>query len=184
MTTNTEIKLDEARYFFTLLQQKLPHKKEFDYLLNAFVNSARSVTWIMRSEFKHTKGWEEWFNAFAASEEQGLLLSLVNTLRVESIKRAPLRTTVSLLIDVPPGSLSDEKQEQLRNLVDKPIVVEMSDKAIPATQDSVVVGPVTVHDVRRVVKNMEPHEDIMQTCEKYLSFLEMLVKECLANFNK
>jgi hypothetical protein len=182
--TNTELKLNEAKYFFNLLSKNIERNQEFDYLLNAFISSARSVTWIMKSEFVHLNGWKEWSASHDWAEEEQLLLSLMNTLRVESTKRASLRTAISFTVNIPADSLDSEKLKKIESMLGKHTRVEISETKPEETEGSVVVGQATVHDVKRIVKNIKSDEDIMELCRKYLSILDILVRDCIAIFRK
>ncbi len=73
--TKTQKKLDEAKYFSNQLRLEDPY---FDYVLSAFLNAARSTFWVMRHEFAKIPGWEQWFDAAEASEEEQILLSETN----------------------------------------------------------------------------------------------------------
>ena len=46
-----------------LLEQNWRHFPHVDYFLSAFVSAARSVTWVMRSEYGKNADWVEWFDA-------------------------------------------------------------------------------------------------------------------------
>ncbi len=182
MQTNTQLKLAEAKYLFSLMSDKLPDNKEFDYLLNAFVGSARSVTWVMRNEFARIDGWAQWFQAFAIDQEERLLLALFNSLRVQSTKRAPLRTNFILSVLIPPGELDGTKRAQLESLIGKHIVVEMSDAPFDSVEGAISVGPAHVEGVTRALRNADSDDDILNACEKYLGFLQHLVDQCVNQF--
>jgi len=61
MVTKTEYKLEEARYFLAHLEKHWRHLPQVDFYLSAFVSAARSVTWVMKAEFVHVHGWEQWY---------------------------------------------------------------------------------------------------------------------------
>lgn len=82
--TNTERKLDEAQYFLKMLNVEDPY---FDYILSAYLNAARSITWIMRHEFHNIEGWEKWFKSQMINKEQKSLLNTINDLRIASTKQ-------------------------------------------------------------------------------------------------
>jgi len=55
--TNTRIKLEEAKYFFKRMNEEVANRDPFKYNLSAFLAAARSVTFVMHSEFKHILYW-------------------------------------------------------------------------------------------------------------------------------
>jgi hypothetical protein len=87
--TNTERKLGEAKYF---LKQLTPDFVHFDYILSAYLNAARSVTWIMRHEFNKVVGWEDWFNSCKISYKEKKLLKEINDFRIMSAKKTGIKT--------------------------------------------------------------------------------------------
>lgn len=52
--TNTQRKLDQAKYFFKMLDTEEPY---FDYILSAFINASRSILWVMGHEYNKSEGW-------------------------------------------------------------------------------------------------------------------------------
>lgn len=87
--TNTERKLDEAKYFLGQLSAEDPY---FDYILSAYLNAARSTTWIMRHEFCMVDDWENWFKTRQISTDQKELLAKINELRIASTKKDGVKT--------------------------------------------------------------------------------------------
>lgn len=71
MKSNTSRKLNEAKYFhFQMVAEFKKSKKEYIYHLNAFLNAARSVTFVMQKEFKSSDGFGPWYIEFRASIPQ------------------------------------------------------------------------------------------------------------------
>lgn len=87
--TNTERKLGEAKYF---LKQLTPNFLYFDYILSAYLNAARSVTWVMRHEFNKVVGWEGWFVSCKISDKEKNLLKKINDFRILSVKTTGIKT--------------------------------------------------------------------------------------------
>ncbi|MEJ2252524.1 MAG: hypothetical protein P8Y97_23045 [Candidatus Lokiarchaeota archaeon] len=50
MVTKTQIKLNEALFFYQKMIDNIKIESDFDYYLNAFLSSARSVTFIIHQE--------------------------------------------------------------------------------------------------------------------------------------
>src|SRR2546429_184321 len=59
--TKTEDKLQEANYFRNRLKDAGGKKDEFRWNLTAFISAARSVTYIMQKEYRHRKGFWDWY---------------------------------------------------------------------------------------------------------------------------
>lgn len=95
--TNTERKLDEAKYFLGQLNVDDPY---FDYILSAYLNAARSTTWVMRHEFCKINGWEDWFKSCEISKDQKYLLNKINELRIESTKQSGIKTDFYFLEEI------------------------------------------------------------------------------------
>ena len=80
--SRTRAKLNEARFFLgelertyyeyverlELLSKNNPEPPVCQYYLSAFISSARSVMWVMRSEYQNLGGWEEWYQSRAAEQ--------------------------------------------------------------------------------------------------------------------
>ena len=124
--TNTERKLKEANFF---LKQLSPDYVYFDYILSAFLNSARSTTWIMRNEFSNINGWEKWFKECEISDEEKKLLSDTNSLRIDSAKKTGIKTDYFLL----EGLVLDEEyynqvEPMFKNLNVGEVLITLSDE--------------------------------------------------------
>lgn len=64
VTTNfseAEIKLGEAQFFLTLLEENAPHQAIMYYSLSAFLSAARSVTFFLQVEGKDREGFATWY---------------------------------------------------------------------------------------------------------------------------
>ena len=48
-------------YFLAQMEEKQAEQGPFKYRLSAFLSAARSVTFYVQKEFKHTPGFEEWY---------------------------------------------------------------------------------------------------------------------------
>ena len=58
---NTEDKLSEAKYFFERMKEHVMDREAFRYNLSAFLTAFRSVTFIMRKEYREISGCREWY---------------------------------------------------------------------------------------------------------------------------
>jgi hypothetical protein len=85
--THTKEKLDEALYFLLQMRQHYIDKKQFIYNMNAFLNSARNVTWVLQEEFAHNSGFKCWYLKRQKEMEEDRLMSFFNDLRVTSVHK-------------------------------------------------------------------------------------------------
>lgn len=107
--TATRHKLDEAQFFLRKVEENYYHDlpsvvlgrepPEFGYYLSAFLSAARSITWVMRSEFRALEGWEAWFKSKEPGDAEKQLLKVFNELRVRTEKVGPVRPTVRIWTD-------------------------------------------------------------------------------------
>lgn len=77
----TTVKLDEAEFFLKQIEENLEHPT-FDDYLGAFISSARSVLWVMRSEYRISADWEPWYKSLEPSTSDETLLQIINTARI------------------------------------------------------------------------------------------------------
>lgn len=63
MPTDTRWTLDQSRFFLEKMRGLLANPREFTYYLNAFISSARSVTFIMQEEFSRRSGFTSWYES-------------------------------------------------------------------------------------------------------------------------
>lgn len=183
--TETEYKLREAKYFLTLLSQKSKKGEEFDFLLNAFVNSARSILWVMRAEFSKIIGWGHWFKQkrIAATEEN--IFHLFNDLRVSSTKIESLRTHFLVDLKIPKGSITRIQQYRLKKLRGKKLKITIRDNKgkKPLELPNRITFSAYLAGMRRGIVGFTD-KDILVLCKRYIAILEEIVNECLVKFGK
>lgn len=183
--TRTEYKLEEARFFLKHLEEHWRHVPNVDFYLSAFVSAARSVTWVMKSEFGKVPGWEEWYDARKPSQEVRALLKQMNDIRVRSTKAIPIRTRTTAKVNIRPEHVTPELMELLQN----------------EGKDLVNLEPVDAGNTNFLVKHgdrvlarayLEKAEHELpefagkaskDICRMYLQELESLVKECWERFH-
>jgi len=61
--SKSRAKLNEAKYFYEQMESNYKEGKteEFKHCINAFLSSARSVTFVIQKEFRKYKGFDEWY---------------------------------------------------------------------------------------------------------------------------
>ncbi len=78
MPTDTRWVLDQSRFFLEKMRGLLANPREFVYYLNAFISSARSVTFIMRGEFSKRTGFQSWYDFKQTELRRNLIFQYFN----------------------------------------------------------------------------------------------------------
>ena len=171
-----DIKLHQAK-------QNFNNYAVFIANLDAFVTDARSVTFIMQSEFKSIKGFKDWYGVKQEEMKNDPDFDFFNNLRVDTTHVRPFNAvskyttlfpegmTISAgkTVDVPLGKLDDSG-----NLViDNESHVSINGK--PANN-------IKRSTIRRYLFTDRPNEDAVTLCETYFQKLRELVIECHDKF--
>ena len=180
--TYTRHKLEEASFFLTKLNEhyyddlrNLFHGQKraqtFAFFLSAFVSAARSVAWVMKSEYIRASGWKEWYEAQTLSDSDRQLLKLFNDLRVRSEKSEPLLPGHSFrLVGDPDAPEKDPRLPQFR------ITVRSADEG-----DDRVFRNGEVAAWTWTLDEFDG-KDLLPACRRYLELLSSLVNECELRF--
>jgi len=163
----TRHKNKEAHYFLSKMNEFFKDDEIFAYNLSAFLSAARSITLYMQKQYKHQKGFDEWYSRkqikmSADPELQYLKHARNEDLKTESVATGATRIKTSTMgvTIVEKGTPETEqvKEAELR----------------PHTQSN----PETV---RRFFLKF-PDVDVRVFCEKQLIKLNRIVKECEDQF--
>jgi len=182
----TRQKLDEAAYFLHRVQEHYFDALEDDgrpliYYVSAFVSAARSVTWIMKSEYGHLNGWKLWSEARRPPTEDLTLLRKFTDVRNRSQKAEPLRVGIRLytsakgerIADGPPElSQGDPKLQRYQITIRRVEPPSGQPPSIEAVLDSIECSLPEFGE-----------EDLLRVCNRYLELLSTLVQECEARFD-
>lgn len=183
---HTRRKLDEAK-FFLAHADKARHAREFNFYLSACISAARSVAWIMRSEYCRVIGWEAWFQGKVPSEDERKLMRQINEIRVRSEKKEALRARATLEVNIPPEHISSDLKESMKTWAAgsrfKLALLEISDtgemKMPDGFPEDAIVGTVEAFELR--LEEL-PEEDVLVALGRYITQLGSLVDECEARF--
>ncbi len=182
--TRTQYKLEEAKFFLALLEQNWRHFPHVDYFLSAFISAARSVTWVMRSEYGSKPGWAEWFEARKPSPETRELLKQVNNVRVRATKTVPVKTRTTATVTIKPEEMTPELQHFLDNGAKGQVRLEPTDRtnteALLMLGDR-VLGKAKIANSTHELPEFEGR-DVRDVGKEYLAELELLCTECKAKF--
>lgn len=179
----TDLKLNEAKFFFEMLQVNEGKYPEFDYYLNAYFGSARAVLWVMKAEYSKVEGWKEWYEKKTPGIEiEGMLKKIVDA-RNRSLKQEPLKTEEYITVEVEDGNFVDI-EEKMNKFSKKKVEIEIkipenSSHRMDETEKELhIVGKLKVSNTIKEFKNV----DILEICKKYISWLNEIVNECEKRF--
>lgn len=184
----TKDKLSEALFFLQQIETNFLNPA-FDYYLSAFISSARSVLWVMRSEYHDVDGWETWYESRNPTSEEELLLKKINDIRVYSEKKRPLKTSFLVGFSIPKERVTQEFRHALEKLpLGKKMKVTVSsvdDEPEPTSTPEKKGSVRFAGKLDKVSRTLhEPSEkDILDACRKYYALLEQIVFDCETRFH-
>lgn len=180
--TPTKRKLDESRYFLSKLDVDDPY---FDYNLSAFLNAARSISWVMRNEFHAFEEWEDWFKQYKLSDKSKELLKDINDLRIESTKRAGIKTDYFFVQS--DFLVEDEYYSELNKISKLPeseyvfTIRSMDEINIEDPQDTIIKFVGSIQE-NRPYDGLR--EKLKEKCEQYFEIMRIVVNDCAERFTK
>ena len=80
-------KLEEALHFLLQMRQSYIDRKHFIYNMNAFLNSARNVTFTLQEEFDNNPRFKAWYPRKQKEMREDKLMNFFNDLRVISVHK-------------------------------------------------------------------------------------------------
>jgi hypothetical protein len=183
-TERIKYKLEEAKFFLLALEQNWRHFPHVDYFLSAFVSAARSVTWVMRSEYGSMPGWSEWFDAKKPSSGTRELLKRMNDVPVRSTKSVPVKTRTTAKVTIPHEQVTPELEAFLNSGAKALLRLEPTDRtnteALVMLGDR-VLGRARIEEAMHELPEFQGR-DAKDVCRDYLQELEALLAECEARF--
>lgn len=182
--TSTNFKLEEAKFFYSHLEQHWRHLPQIEFYLSAFVSAARSVTWVMKHEYGRRSGWQEWYDSKKPASHVRELLKKMNDVRVRSTKTEPIRTRTTAKVSIPPEQLTAEIEYLLRPGSGAQVCLEPTDSS--NTEVRVIVNGQVLATAKIDAAEHEIPEfhgrNAKDVCAEYLSEIIALVSECEAKF--
>ncbi len=184
--SNTTDKLREARFFLEKMIEAFAHDSpELEHYANAFVASARSVTFVMQTEHAHAPAFSEWYE-----NRKTALPDDFKELRNISLKRAPIKTDARIFeISFPeglqiPGKAVVEVTTDLRGASVKRTTNPGTAEAKTEDIESFLID----HDIAVVERHPSGKREIemdnfLKRSSEYLKQLELLVGECEQKFH-
>jgi len=193
--SRTQEKLNEARFFLGKLDERNVRTDErwqvtpeLRYYLSAFISAARSVTWVMRSEYQGTSGWNDWYDSKKPVDEGVRFLKGINDLRVRTEKLGPLEFHYMVSLVIPNDFVTRELEESIEKNQGKNVAftVTVSDDESMSQATTIVTdeGFRTMMKIDRLYISLDGFldDDLIDVCRKYCSIIERLVIECETQF--
>ena len=184
----TRHKLDEAAFFLGRVREHYFDVLEDDgqgrpflYYLSAFVSAARSVAWVMRSQYGRSEGWESWYKSRQPELEDRALLRRFAEIRNKSEKTGPLQVGIRLrLSPVAEGSPQHGEPSNARHpkLQEYRVTITQVDppsdapRSLEASIDALECALPELGD-----------DDLLQCCSRYFDLLKRLVEDCEERFS-
>lgn len=179
--TNTQRKLDQAKYFFKMLDTEEPY---FDYILSAFINASRSILWVMGHEYNKSEGWWKWYNDYDVSNNTKQLFKEINDLRVKSMKKSGIKTHFFFLQS---DFIVDEKYyeefDKIKDLEEGEYTLSLeSIPNLPNKLDEDII----LRFKGKINKLERPYSDVrvnlMTKGKEYLDIMTTVVNSCASKF--
>jgi hypothetical protein len=200
--SDTRFKLHEAAYFLSQMKNNVGDKTDFIFNLIAFVSAARSVTYVMQSQYKKSEDpfWR-WYvpnvQEALAKEDDALFL---HSMRVKFLKqkgnpRQDMRQLVTKTVIARyniAGAESEKKEEKLPEQHSQQESPSQQQQEPPPPNPTMTDDPDAQEPNKKYIWYVEDVEDktkstrkyVIPTCEGYLQRLTGIIDECERNFGQ
>ena len=184
----TRHKLDEAAFFLEKVREHYfdvldedGQGRPFLYYLSAFVSAARSVAWVMRSEYSRAESWEFWYQSRQPELEDRALLRQFAAIRNRSEKADPLRIAIRLNLSLAtepspkegePSTVRHPKLQQYRVTITEVDPPSGEPRSLEASIDTLECALPELGD-----------DDVLRCCSRYFDLLGRLVEDCESRFS-
>jgi hypothetical protein len=176
--SNTREKLEEAKYFLEQMQVCVEDSKKFAFNLSAFLSAARSVTFIMQSEFKSSPEFSHWYKDKQKEMNNDEDFRFFNNLRVATIHQKTVVPHKKTEIDIS-ASITIS---YIIKVIDKEGNVISERTSEPKKTDSPKETEVTVKHSWYFEER--PNEELLGLCDKYIQKIEKWLRNAKNNFIK
>jgi hypothetical protein len=181
LRSDTQDKFGEAAYFLDQMRRLQDAGEPFKYSLNAFISAARSITYIMQTEYAERPGFTEWWTKKQTELRADPDMDMFNEKRVITIHKSSLRVRA-------------EHKVEMTAIVRPRASLEIT--VIRADGRSERVTPREPFR-RRWFRHLPrwrpykvatwffddvPDRDLMSLCERHLAKLRAVVEECSSLF--
>jgi hypothetical protein len=186
--SKTSEKLNEAKFFLGQVEASAYKYPEFNFYLSAFLSSARSVLWIMKSEYQEVNGWLPWYENREPTLDEQLLLKRINAARIRTEKQAPIKAEYRIEVTIPKENVTDGLQHKLEELIgqegDLIISEHKGNDGQAPVQEVNQPGVSFIGKVERVYLILDElgDEDILDVIKNYFSLIQKIVLESEEKF--
>jgi hypothetical protein len=187
--SKARLKLNEAKYFYAEMKKKFKDRKneEFKHCINAFLSSARSVTWVMQKEFKSCEGFVEWYEFQREVKFKDENLKKFIDMRNISLKEEPInpRYIFGIMFD---KGIKIKPGDDFVIRTDLSSYVSHQYKPSKSTKDNIKKENINNMKKANIIYSCMfeeiPGVNLFDISAFYLSVLEELVLECEKKFFK
>jgi hypothetical protein len=181
--SKSRLKYNEAKYFYEQMENNFKERKteEFKHCINAFLSSARSVTFVLQKEFRKYKGFDEWYELQKEKKFKDEKIIKLVTLRNISLKEEPInpRYVFGVLFE---KGVKIEQDDDFIIETDASSYVRHQYKPGKLTPKKVIEENIVNLNKPNIFLNCEfqeiPGVNLFDICKHYLSILDDLVTEC------
>lgn len=182
--SETRFKLDEARFFYEQMRLSLQDRTKFLYFLDAFLSTARAVTWVFqKARGKVEESLMVWYDTTITEWKGNEIMRFFIEMRNISVKEhtPKMQTTaaVDFHITVTIGESLAIKKVSPDGSVQQvasssPKTTEESDKK---QQTASTTARIVSYSFFELPKGFSEDPDVIALCGKYLDMLEAFVTE-------
>jgi len=180
-------KLNEAKYFYKQMKSNFKERKneEFKHCINAFLSSARSVTFVLQKEFKKYEGFDKWYELQRKLKFKDEKLKKFVEMRNISLKEEPINPRYIFGVMFGKGIKLNPKDEFL---IETDVSSYVSHHYKPSKSTKLNVKEENIRNIKKAdifyscMFAEIPEVNLFDICEFYLSVLNGLVLECEKKF--
>lgn len=194
MNLKAKNKLQEAEFFLKHMRDTDSTSKDFDYFLNAFIGSCRSVQWVLSSQFNKDPELKLWLEQQPRTDDEQLILKFTNKLRIRSTKIESVKTDKKAIFKFDPSQLSHLPEKEF-NLIKRAfesgdcsqLNIKLHHKNEGYSPENQPNGrlflPASATMAFREV-NEFPNQDALVVSEKYFSAMKSLIEKVERRFSE
>ena len=182
-------KLNESKFFLRKTRESFSGKESvFIYYLNAFVSSARSITFLMQKEYKTLPDFKKWYERYKKSMPGKF--EKFKDLRNISVKQKQIRPHQFIqTVTLGENGIATESGESVEITIkansNDAIVEHFSKNNKVKTSKIVQTSHDFIVEEFDTKKNREVRIDhFLKEADEYLYFLEKMIKDCINKFKK